>query len=285
MLKLENTKNCLGIRAIGIYDDFHELYIAINRLSELHFKVIAGYIQRDTRLKNNQERKAILHNYDEIHKCILSFCHDMKCAYTNNKGLEYVNQNTTIYYTFNFLYPWAIYYILNFGIILEDDFDKEEFKVMDNPYNMIEYRKDRGIIDAFSMKVWNCIMDLIGKKQVLNYYDLVQEYSENISVEWQYIDSYCYYYCDQKKKGKKLHKDMITALCYELILDNSVKNNNDYKQAVKHIENMTHKDYLTYKHFRDDMRALFTWIGPFGQSDFDKIKESYGHVDWNHIEL
>ncbi len=284
MLMLENTKNNLGITIRGDYNDLCELYNAISIVSELHFKVYKKYTRKRQDI-DDSEKGAIIGKYDNLIQFLDIFCEDLEDACAGQKGIGHVGDEKNVYYACAILYPWAVYFMLLFLDMADEIVDKEELSLLDEPCTLIEYDGYESVLNMFAMKVWDCIEIFLGKQKTLKIYTLIRDKFENVANEALYVDAYCDYYCDNDKTSKKEHKAMLLALIYELIIYDGKENNVEYKKAIRDVKNYTQEEFLSINKFKHDAFNLYHQFGHIDQEVFDKLKESYGHVEWEHIEL
>ncbi|MCD7949934.1 MAG: hypothetical protein LUG12_06730 [Erysipelotrichaceae bacterium] len=284
MLMLENTKNNLGIIIRGDYNDLCELYNAVYIVTELHYKVYKKYTKNRHDI-DESEKDAIIGTYDNLNQYIKMFCDDLKDACAGNKGIGHVGDEKNVYYSCIILYPWAVYFMLSFINIDEEIISKEDLFLLDESCTLIEYDCYQSVLKHFSMKVWECVELFLGKQKALKIYTLIRDKSENIANEAIYIDAYCDYYCDNNKTWKKERKAMLLALIYELIVYDDKEKSKEYKQAIRDVETYTQEKFLSIGKFRQDMLELYHRLGHLNQEDYNEFKESYGHVDWNKIDL
>ncbi|MCD7809601.1 MAG: hypothetical protein LUH02_09675 [Erysipelotrichaceae bacterium] len=284
MLMLENTKNNLGITIRGDYNDLCELYNAIRIVSQLHYKIYKKYTKQRRDI-NDVEKNAIIGNYDNSIQYLNMLLSDILEASEGKKGIGHVGDEKNVYYAFAILYPWAVYFMLIFSELADEIVGKDELSLLDVPCTLIEYDGYQSVLKHFSMKIWDCIEIYLGKTKTLKIYTLIRDKVENITDDVFYVDAYCNYYCDPEKATKKEHKAMLLALLYELIIYEDKEKSKEYKQAIREVENYTQEEFLSNDRFKHDMLKKYQQLGHMSQEDYDKLKESYGHVDWNKIDL
>ncbi|MCD8027070.1 MAG: hypothetical protein LUF02_00040 [Erysipelotrichaceae bacterium] len=112
---MENTKNCLGIRIIGDYNDLKELYDAINIVGNVHFDLLEKYTK--TRLDiDNIEKNAVHENNEGLKNYMMMFCGDLKEAYNGRRGVVYIGNDENVYYSCVILYPWLSFLCYHFQL-------------------------------------------------------------------------------------------------------------------------------------------------------------------------
>jgi len=281
MIKLENTKRGLGICIKGDYEDLNELYDAISQVSDLFFSTITESILDDYKKNkiDEKQKEEYLDSYESMHDCILGLCYDIRHAYQGDRKIEYINENK--YYSVDVLYPWMIYYMMFFRILDEEEFCKRDFQLLPFPYNQIAYQRHKSILNYFNGEVWNCLIDFLGKTKTFTFYNVQEIYLCEIFAYINYFEAYCYYYCDINK-SKSIRKSMLLTLLYECV--NFRAKNNDYKQAVKKIEDTTHQKYLSLSKFNEDYMKIYRAKGIIYTTDFAELEMSYGDVDWDNLK-
>lgn len=284
MLMLENTKNCLGIRIIGDYNDLKELYDAVSVVCDIHFDMLEKYTK--TRLDiDDIEKNALLENNRGLKNYMMMLCGDLKEAYNGQRGIVYIGDDENVYYSCVILYPWAAFFMLSFSAMADEHIRQEDLRILNQPCTIMDYDGYKSILNMFSMKVWNCVNTFLGKQKTFKIYSIIHEKVENIIGDAIYIDAYCNYYCDPEKATKKEHKAMLLALLYEYIIYDDKEKSKEYKQAIREVEDYIQEKFLSNEKFKQDVLKKYHQLGYMSQEDFNKFKESYGHVDWKHLQL
>ena len=328
MIQLSNTPNLMGITIRGDREDLHELYQAIGRYSELYHTESIENI--DKQLKENKITEIQAENgyyyYSDIHDCILGLNYDIRHAFQGDRNVEFVENGAdrigraaaciyevdealfeaerqraaegNLYFSVEILYPWMLYYMINFQSMLDGWYDEKILKKLDFKYGILQCRRDRSILTYFVMEVWRCLSECIGEKKIQRAYVYTDKMSLECSCNNHYGTALCNYYCDRKKTSKRLRKAMLLAMIYEFVgveflysrrkhKQNSAaytEYEKDYQDALKCIEENTGNPFLTQSKVMNDLQQFMEGKEYFSHEDQEVFFERYGEVDWNKLK-
>ena len=324
MIIVENTKNLLGVRIKGDYQDLDNLHSAIGRLSDLYFTSFmkqAEYNHEIGEMTDEEFRYARIH-YSRAHECILGLNYDIRHAFQGDRNTEYMYNNSenigmlaeciyevdhesldterekgkdgNLYFSVEILYPWALYYSMWFGNILDNFYTDAMRAELDFEYPEITYRIDEAQISLFNTLFWKCVIDALGKKgeRMFQYLDL---YIQEPLLGDSYMEAFCEYYCDEKKTGKKIRKAMLTALGYEFAeLDerNEIDINKgmiskcirDRKDALKTVKEETGEEYLDFTEYMEREVKYFGDKDTVTYEERESFMNTFGQVNWERLK-
>lgn len=327
MIKVENTQNLMGITIKGDYYDLQELREAIGNYIELYHMESQEIIDRQLKngeITEEQKRLGYIH-YSDMKDCISGLNYDIRHAYQGDRDFEFVENGSdnvgrlaeclyqvdeeafeqerrkgkqgNLYYSVDILYPWAIYYLINFSTMLDNWYYLESLNKLDFPYTETQCRRDRCVIELFCMKMWECIGACLGKNKMKNIFELIDALALEAKCDSYYGEALCQYYCDKKKTGRKLKKAMLTEIFYEFI---DVENMVDYVSgeqkkiliqckkdkavANQYIKEQTGQDFLSQEDFAEMHENYFRNHNQHESEEREDFIEQFGDVDWDKLK-
>lgn len=305
MIQINNTPNLIGITIHGDYYDLNQLYDSIT--DYLHFYFEGKYHD----LKNTLEKKQISEEeyrnetliLDDMHTCILGLCYDIRHAYQGDRESEHLKDGN-LYYSFDVIYPWALYYLIHLGQILDDWYQPDWLANMEFSYSKQQMRQDRSMIQLFLDTLWINLRDTLGTAvgdDLCNYFDEYSEYYAGGSV---YTLGMCYYYTAQTiGRTLDLKKRMLTVMCYELMISDAIidedisddtstiqeqwlsESRKDYYEALNAIKSENRSLLIIYDNFMDKIYRYThanTSITERAAEDF--LTKQFGDVQWEELK-
>lgn len=228
MLRIEDTKNMIGITIHGDYEDLKALHRAISDYLTFYYE--------------HQEAGMPNHCYETI----LGLCYDIRHAYQGDRNIESVDNNHeniammasciydidekatqrtrnkykhgNLYFNVEVLYPWAIYYLYILQAISDDLYRTSWFK--DDKWGYTEYRaeKDLAMINLFIQLLWKKLAENLPKEVTKTIWEYSRTY---IHKEYYfdypdlYIEWLCQYWVNQFK-NKMGRSEVLPLLCLEM---------------------------------------------------------------------
>lgn len=329
MIELTNTPNLMGIEIKGDYNDLNELYDALSKITDLYVTQSRQNLEKQE--KAGEITKQIAENgwryYQDFEDCMLGLNYDIRHAYQGDRGVTYEEngadsigrmaeciyevdgdaiekerkkgQAGNLYFTVQILYPWAIYYLLNLSVMVDDWYDEKLMKKMIFPYDEILCRKDQTIIEHFTMSLWKCLQEALGRKKGLQLFQFHEHNMGEANCHAYYGSALCNYYCDKKKKSKKLRKAMLIAIFYEMLGADCFEDKRasrymedglleecekEYQEALEMIKTMTKDAFLFQNDFYMELDTYLEDKESFGYEERDEFLERFGDVDWERMK-
>lgn len=327
MIKVENTQNLMGISIKGDYNDLQELREAIGNYIELYHMESLNIIDRQLKsgeITEEQKRLSYIH-YSDMKDCISGLNYDIRHAYQGNRNFEFVENGSdnvgrlaeclyqvdeevfeqerrkgekgNLYYSVDILYPWAIYYLINFSAMLDNWYYPESLNKLELSYTEIQCRRYRCIIELFCMKMWECIGASLGNNKTENIFELIDALALEAKCGSYYGEALCNYYCDQKKSGRKLRKAMLEEIFYEFIdLENMMDYISGEQKAIlgyckknkaaadQYIREKTGQEFLKQSDFAKKHEAYFKEHNQYGSGEREEFIDQFGDVDWDKLK-
>ncbi|TDW16466.1 hypothetical protein EDD63_12323 [Breznakia blatticola] len=191
MITVKPTKNLLGVTISGNYRDFSELVDAMHNI---------------TKFDDDSSDP----NYG-ISLQVLAMCYDMRHAYQGDREINKVSEEvfgenmeiyneTTIIYSFNIMFPQAIFYafaapkLAKYAKVLVTTKELEDKYARIYSYPM--YLRDKGLINYLSAKILEAVEEVIGfeatsklirsyERSAVSYKDYLALYVDKCNIEFE----------------------------------------------------------------------------------------------------
>ncbi|MDH6368042.1 MULTISPECIES: hypothetical protein [unclassified Breznakia] len=190
MITVKPTENLLGVTISGNYRDFSELVDAMHNIT---------WVEDDK------------DPYNGVSLQVLGLCYDMRHAYQGDREITKVSEEvigedrepckeTTIMYSFNIMFPQAIFYafaapkLAEYARVLVTD--KEPEDMYQPTYSYANYLADKGLINYLSGKILEAVQEVIGleacnklirsyERNVVHYRDYLTLYVDRCNIEFE----------------------------------------------------------------------------------------------------
>ncbi len=233
MIRIQDTKNMVGITIHGDYEDLKTLHHAISDYLRFYF--------------DHQEGRAAYSCYETI----LGLCYDIRHAYQGDRNIEAIENNHgniaqlasciyqldeksiekerakyangNLYFNVEVLYPWAVYYLYTLQAVTEDVYQHTWFKNDEFGYTEYQAESDLALIRYFVQLLWGRLRENLPEEVMQVLWDYTRIYN-HVEYYFGYPDLYMEWYCTYWVNGtcnKRQRSDMLPLLCLELssILD------------------------------------------------------------------
>lgn len=233
MIKIQDTKNMIGITIHGDYEDLKALHHAISDYLRFYF--------------DHQKEQGAYSCYETI----LGLCYDIRHAYQGDRNIEAVDNNHeniamlasciyqldekalkkerkkygngNLYFNVEVLYPWAVYYLYTLQAITEDTYQHNWFENDEFGYTEYQAEKDIALIQYFVHLLWEKLRDNLPEEVMQVIWNYTRIYN-HIEYYFGYPDLYMMWFCRYWINGsctKQQRLNLLPLLCLELssILD------------------------------------------------------------------
>ena len=225
MIQIKNTKNLLGVTLLGDYEDFNQLYDSISRYLNFYFENKYRMLNNsaENQKESPQESQRELQLLKDMHECILGLCYDLRHAWQGDRDTIYIESGTesheNLYFSFNVLYPWILYFLTHLGQILDDWYLPDWIEHAPFSYSIQHLQYDRSLIQFFLNSIWVNLQETLGEETADALFHYYEEYAEYYPGGSIYAIGMCYYYAAQtKEKSLEFKKKMLTIMCYEMMI-------------------------------------------------------------------
>lgn len=232
MIRIEDTKNMIGITIHGDYNDLKTLHTALSDFLRFYF--------------DHQKP-----NTNSAYEIILGLCYDIRHAFQGDRNIEYVgnnheyinmptgcgyqpnqksiqkernrSKNGNLYFNVEVLYPWAIYYLYVLQAITEDLYRHSWFE--DDEYGYTEYQAehDLNLIRLFVQMLWGKLQKHLPDDVMKTVWEYSRCYTHTdyyFYYSYAYMQWLCIYWV-RGVKTREERKKLLPLVCLELssILD------------------------------------------------------------------
>lgn len=233
MIRIQDTKNMIGITIHGDYEDLKTLHHALSDYLRFYF--------------DHQDGKSAYSCYENI----LGLCYDIRHAYQGDRNIETVEnnheniarlaeciyqldeksiekerknyKNGNLYFNVEVLYPWAVYYLYALQAVTDDIYKQAWFQNDNYGYTEYQAESDLALIQYFVQLLWNRLRENLPENVMKTVWDYTRIFN-HVEYYFIYPDIYMEWLCTYWVKiipDKKQRKEMLPLLCLELssILD------------------------------------------------------------------
>ena len=236
MIRIEDTKNMIGITIHGDYQDLNALHSALSDYLRFYF--------------DHQETEGAYSCYETI----LGLCYDIRHAYQGDRNIESIDnnyenisqmacimydideedkktikkernkyKNGNLYFNVEVLYPWAVFYLFALQAVAEDVYQHEWFENDEFGYTEYQAESDLALIQYFVHLLWGKLQAHLPEEvtQILWDYTRIYNHVEYyFGISDLYMSWLCTYWVKAFSNKTERH-DALPLICLELcsILD------------------------------------------------------------------
>lgn len=233
MIRIQDTKNMIGITIHGDYEDLQTLHHAISDYLRFYF--------------DHQDGPGAYSCYENI----LGLCYDIRHAYQGDRNIEAVDnnhenvglyasclyefdekplqkernkyKNGNLYFNVEVLYPWAVFYLYALQAISEDVYRHEWFTNDEFGYTEYQAEHDLALIQYFVQLLWGKLRENLPEEVMHVLWDYTRIFN-HVEYYFDYSDLYLEWFCTywvNAVTSRQQRLDMLPLLCLELssILD------------------------------------------------------------------